>query len=272
METPPAPSSMVEKPNNMKFTNEYNLNFDNTDYLLKLGTIPISIEELIIFVQENNDINAFYYQGSFSLEKLQNMNKFFRQFDSIDEIINMLKEIIEEKKISIKKINNDLAFALKIKKLGKGEEEINILLTKTNISNQKIIENLISHINDMKLEINKLKNEISNNKISKKYIPKFENGWNNFYQTYEPLTIYKNQFGEVKFQGLILGDFSKKIFTLEEELRPKERLLFTVCANDTFQRVDILPNGNVCLSIGGTEGINGSGWLSLSGISYYISK
>lgn len=124
----------------------------------------------------------------------------------------------------------------------------------------------------MKSEINKLKNEISNIKNSKKFIPNLENGWSNFYESYEPLTIYKNQFGEVKFQGLIKGDFSKKIFTLEEELRPKERLIFTVCGNDAFKRLDILSNGNVFLSNSGIEGINGSGWLSLSGISYNISK
>ena len=272
METPPAPSLTVEKPNNMKFVNEYNLNFDNISYLLKLGIIPLTIEELIIFAQENNDINSFCYQNSFSLEKIQNMNKIFKQFDSIKEIINILKEIIEDKKISIKKINNDLNVIFKVKKPGKGEEEIIFCLTKTKFSVEKIIENLISHINDMKLEINKLKSEISNNGKSKIFLPKLENGWKNFYQTYEPLTIYKNQFGEVKFQGLIHGDFSKKIFTLEEELRPKERLVFTVCANDAFHRVDILSNGNVCLSIGGTEGINSSGWISLNGISYNISK
>ena len=272
METQPAPCFTAEKPNIIKFINEYNLNFDSTGYLLKLGTTQITIEELIIFIQENDNINSFCYQSFFSLEKLQKMNKCFRQFDSIEQIIDTLNEIIAEKKISIKKINNDLIVTFNLKKPGKGEEEIHFCLTKTNISVEKIIENLISHINDMKSEINKLKNEISNIKNSKKFIPNLENGWSNFYESYEPLTIYKNQLGEVKFQGLIKGDFSKKIFTLEEELRPKERLIFTVCGNDAFKRLDILSNGNVFLSIGGSEGINESGWLSLSGISYNISK
>ena len=161
----------------------------------------------------------------------------------------------------------------KLKKPGKGEEEIHFCLNKTNLSAEKIIENLINHINDMKSEINELRSEITNMKNIKKFIPNFENGWSNFYQTYEPLTIYKNQSGEVKFQGLIVGDFSKKLFTLEEEIRPKERIIFTVCGNDSLKRLDILSNGNVYLSKGGTEGIpNETGWLSLSGISYNISK
>ena len=100
METP-APLSFVEdkpKPKDITFINEYNLNFDNVGYLLKVGIIPIRIKELIIFIKENNQVNSFCYQSSFSLETLQKMNKSFRQFDSIEEIIDILKEIINEKK------------------------------------------------------------------------------------------------------------------------------------------------------------------------------
>lgn len=270
METP-APLSFVEdkpKPKDITFINEYNLNFDNVGYLLKVGIIPIRIEELILFVKETNQINSFCYQSSYSLESLQKMNKSFRQFDSIEEVIDILKEIINEKKISLKKINKDLEIIFKLKKPGKGEEEIHFCLNKTNLSVEKIIENLINHINDMKLEINGLRTEISNMKNIKKFIPKFENGWNNFYQTYEPLTIYKNPSGEVKFQGLIIGDYSKILFTLEEEIRPKERLIFTVLGNGSLIRLDILSNGNVFLTRGGIS--NETGWVSLSGISYNV--
>lgn len=273
METAAPLSFMEEKPKDIKFINEYNLNFDNIGYLLKLGIVPIKIEELFIFVKEIDQINSFCYQSSFSLETLQKMNKSFRQFDSIEEIIDILKEIINEKKISFKKANKDLDIIFKFKKPGKGEEEIQFCLNKTNISVEKTIENLISHINNMKLEIKELKTEITNMKNNKVFIPVFENGWSNFHQTYEPLKIYKNQSGEVKFQGLIIGDFSKKLFTLEEEIRPKERLIFTICGNDSLKRLDILSNGNVYLSKGGSEGINNEyGWITLSGISYNVSK
>ena len=236
--------------------------------------MPIKKEELIIFVKEINNLNSFCYKSSFSLETLQKMNKSFRQFDSIEEVIDILKEIITEKKISIKKIKLDLDIIFKLKRPGKGEEEIHFFLNKTNLPTEKIIENLINKINSMKLEINELKSEITNMKNIKKFIPKFENGWRNYYDVWEPLSIYKNQFGEVKFQGLIIGDFSKQLFTIEEEIRPKGRLIFPVCANsESFRRLDILSNGNVYLSKSGSEGIpNESGWLSLSGISYNTAK
>ena len=75
------------------------------------------------------------------------MNKIFWQFDTIDETIDALKEIISNKKISIKKENNELSIIFKFIKLGKGEEEVIFSLKKNNIENEKIIENLISNIN-----------------------------------------------------------------------------------------------------------------------------
>ena len=58
---------------------------------------------LIIFVKEENVISSGYYQESFSLDNLQKLSKCFRIFDTIDETIDCLKEVIEAQKISIKK-------------------------------------------------------------------------------------------------------------------------------------------------------------------------
>lgn len=234
-----------------------------------MGNITNKIEELLLFVNEENKLNLGYYQETFFLEKLQKTNKCFKQFDSIDEIIIALKEIISEKKVSIQKRNNNLIIIFKVNKLGKGEEDIKFILSNKRFSNETIIENSINHINNIEVEIDKLKKEKINGHV-KKFIPKFENGWKNFDDTYEKLTIYKSPLNEIKFQGLICGDFSKKIFTLEKELIPQERLVFTICANDKFNRLDICPNGDVFLSNSGSVGIGGQGWLSLSGISYYI--
>ena len=173
MNTPapiPKPTINNEK-KDIIFINEYQLNFENIVYLLKIGKIENEIEEIIIFVKIENNIDTVYYQNTFSLESLQKMNKIFRQFDTIDETIDALKDIISDKNIIIKKENDELLIKFKFKKLGKGEEEINFILTKNNIENGKIIENLISNINNLKLEIEKLKNE--NSKKFKKYYPVF---------------------------------------------------------------------------------------------------
>ena len=54
-----------------------------------------------------NIISSEYYQNSFTLQQLQQINKCFRLFDTIDETIENFKDIISDKKILIKKIMMD---------------------------------------------------------------------------------------------------------------------------------------------------------------------
>jgi len=286
MNTPapvPKPTINSEK-KDIKYIQEYELNFDNIIYLLKIGKIVNEIEELIFFVEIKNSIEVLYYQIIFSLENLQKMNKIFRQFDTIDEIIDTLKEIISDKNIIIKKENDELLIKFKFKKLGKGEEEIIFKLEKNNLENGKIIENLISNINNLKLEIKnlttninnlkleiyKLKNENDSKKIIK-YQPVLENGWINDPWIPHEFFVFKNN-DQVSFQGVVVGDWSKKIFTLPPEFRTKYRLCFPVLAAQAFNRVDILTNGDVYMSSHASLGINGNGWVNFSGITYNIIK
>ena len=255
----------------IKFIGEHKLILDNKNYVLKFGKIENKIEELIIFAKDGNSIDTCYYQRCFSIENLQKVNKVFRQYDTIDESIDALKDIISHKKISIKKENNELHIILKYLKLGKGEEEIIFILKKNNIESGKIIENLISNIDNLKLEIEKLKKEISEKKLIK-YYPVLENGWIVDPNIVQELKVCKNSDGQVTFQGAVTGDWSKKIFTLEKEFRTKYRLTFPVIANQAFNRVDILPNGDVYMSFHASLGVQGSGWVNLSGITYYISN
>ena len=264
----PKPTVNNEK-KEIKFINEYQLNFENIFYLLKIGKIENEIEEIIIFVKIENYIDTVYYQNTFSLESLQKMNKIFRQFDTIDETIDALQDIISEKNIIIKKENDELLIKFKFKKLGKGEEELIFKLTKNNIENGKIIENLISNINGLKLEIEKLKKEINSPKI-KKYKPVLENGWIVDPDTPQEFMVFKNNDGQVSIQGAVTGDWSKKIFTLEKEYRTKFRLTFAIIAAQAFNRVDILPNGDVYMSCHASLGIKGYGWVNFSGITYYV--
>jgi len=264
----PKPTVNNEK-KEIKFINEYQLNFENIFYLLKIGKIENEIEEIIIFVKIENNIDTVYYQNTFSLESLQKMNKIFRQFDTIDETIDALKDIISDKNIIIKKENDELLIKFKFKKLGKGEEELIFKLTKNNIENGKIIENLISNINGLKLEIEKLKKEINFPKI-KKYKPVLENGWIVDPDTPQEFMVFKNNDGQVSIQGAVTGDWSKKIFTLEKEYRTKFRLTFAIIAAQAFNRVDILPNGDVYMSCHASLGIKGYGWVNFSGITYYV--
>ena len=162
-----APTVKCEKDNkNIDFKFEKKLLLENVNYLIKFGKFKSEQEELIIFVKEENVISSGYYQESFSLENLQKLSKCFRIFDTIDETIDCLKEVIEAQKISIKKDLDVLNSMVKLNKAGKGEEEVNLKLTKNSLSTGKIVETLIEQINEMKKEIKENKEEIK--KINEK--------------------------------------------------------------------------------------------------------
>ena len=151
---------------NIDFILEKFLLLENVNYLIKFGKFKSKQEELIIFVKEENIISSGYYQESFSLDNLQKLSKCFRFFDTIDETIDGLKEVIEDNKISIKKDLDVLNFMVKLNRGGKGEEEVNLKLTKNSLSTGKIVESLIEQINEMKKEIKENKEEIK--KINEK--------------------------------------------------------------------------------------------------------
>ena len=156
-----APTCKPEKENrNIDFKYEKKLLLENVNYLIKFGKLKDKEEELIIFVKEENVISSGYYQESFTLDNLQKLSRWFRMFDTIEETIDALKDVIEENKITIKKDLDILNFMVKLNKAGKGEEEVNLKLSKNSLSIGKIVEGLIDQINEMKKEIKQNKEEI----------------------------------------------------------------------------------------------------------------
>ena len=122
MEKPSAPTPEFSRDtNDIKFTKEYQLNINKINYLIKIGITES--KELAIFAKEES-INEYYYQNCFSLEYFRNKNKMFKLFDKIEEIIDIFKDIISNKTLTIKKEegNKELSIILRIKILGKAEE------------------------------------------------------------------------------------------------------------------------------------------------------
>ena len=141
MEAPPYKQEKDNK--NIDFKYEKKLLLENINYLIKFVKLKDKEEELIIFVKEENVISSEYYQESFTLDNLQKLSKCFRFFDTIEETIDALKDVIEDNKISIKKDIGILNFVVKLNRGGKGEEEIDLKLSKNSLFTGKIIEGLI---------------------------------------------------------------------------------------------------------------------------------
>ena len=164
-----APTCKPEKDydsENIDYKYEKNLLLENINYLIKFGKMEDEEEELVIFVKEENNVLSGYYQESFTLDSLQKLSKYFRLFDTIDETIDTLKDVIEANKISIKIDSDILNFIVKFNKAEKGEEEVNLKLYNNSLSTDKIFEGLIDQIEEMKKEIKQNKEEIK--KIKKK--------------------------------------------------------------------------------------------------------
>ena len=136
-----------------------------------------SFNELVISLKDLDPTNipSFTYQGKFTLEDLTNKSKTFKIFDSVTEIPETLKELLEKGKYKLNKTNEVLNLKLTLMNVYK-EEEIDLKLYRVVMDNDSIIEELsegISKMNKKVMEYAKLYNEMKKlHNESKKEIEK----------------------------------------------------------------------------------------------------
>ena len=143
-----------------KLEKEYNLEFDESKIVLKMR---LSESLINISVQYNNDLVPYQYENSFNMKNLIKINKCFLMHESIDEIMNIFTFLIENKKFTFSKINeNEISLNLKVQIFIK-EEVIGLSLYKIdNMKKDDIINNLINvvkHLTKRVEELEKWKNE-----------------------------------------------------------------------------------------------------------------
>jgi hypothetical protein len=80
-----------QKKNKLKITE--NLFYNNQNYNLKI--LKSDDNQNLIMKIESNDIenSDYYYQINYKLQDLYSLNKFFRQFDTIDEIFEYFNDL-----------------------------------------------------------------------------------------------------------------------------------------------------------------------------------
>ena len=150
---------------------EFKLSNEKVEYIVEIGKLS-STENLGIKLKENISSVKVYYSNIFNLEELRNIHKSFRVFDNINEAVTNIQVIFEEKKVNIKKENDNIFLILKIPKIGRGEDLISIELNKKSLSLQELNENLSKEVSELKNKIEDLdkehKNEINElkNKIT----------------------------------------------------------------------------------------------------------
>jgi len=192
-----------------KIIKSYEINISNNLYLLKICKPNDNKNETIIFLcqkinnNEKNDINnininninniennksdnddekTIYYEGKYNLEKLILNNKFFKIFDTIDEVIKEIIDLFDDNQKEYIEIAFDddsykkLLLKIKFPFIGNKNKEIILELSCQGINDKNInlyfykeIQLLQKSDNLIEKEIEDLKkqNEIINNRLFK---------------------------------------------------------------------------------------------------------
>ena len=129
--------------------------------------LTISYNENIIFfeIEENDAFPKKIFSLYQSLKELANSDKYFRQFDNLEEVFNAFKILILNNNLYILK-NGDNLMQVKFGNLNK-DIIINIPYKEKDLKSE--VNSLISYIISLKNKVEKLENEIISNKN------KFEN-------------------------------------------------------------------------------------------------
>ena len=130
-------------------------------YLIKLGE-KNNKESIIIQVHQKEHIINYFYQTEKNLDDFQNLSKGFKMCETLDEIYEVILEIFDSKKFSIRKDKekNNINLYLKIFLLGGKTQEIKLDLTKKESNINEINDELCNKVNILEKEIKEIKNEI----------------------------------------------------------------------------------------------------------------
>ena len=169
-----APNVLENKPekNNIKFdvTESFEITFNKKRFVL-----TISYNENLIFldIEEKDVIIKEEYNIYLSLEQLGKINKYFKQFDTLKEVFDSLKFIIQNKSMTITKEENTMK--IKIINPGNGKEFfINIPLKKKDLKAE--IDSIIPYVSSLNAKIQILENKVNDleKKLNEFYIYKSE--------------------------------------------------------------------------------------------------
>ena len=160
---------MEAQPIILKETPKNEIKYDKTETfeIEKNYTLKISYNEKIIFfeIDEKDKFPKKDYNIFLNLEELGNINRYFYQFESLKEVYDTLKKLIEQNSLSI--IKEDKLMKIKIKNpINDKVIHINVPLKEKDLKNE--FESIISYISSLNNRITEL--EIKVNKLEE-YIP-----------------------------------------------------------------------------------------------------
>ena len=164
---PITPSSSKKK--------EFPVSIGNINYIL---SFLYSGEQIKLMMQNQTDPNSGKFESIFSFDQLNKVSKWFKIFDSLEEVYEDMIKLMEKKQIQINMEQNcmNLVFNINMEKI----KEFNISLEPKELTKDEIINNLVKKNNELQIEVNNLKKIVGSleerfNSLEKKLLKNKEN-------------------------------------------------------------------------------------------------
>ena len=141
-----------------KYSKDFILNLNEKDFIVKLSLSDI----ITINIQEKSNINSNIYYKEITLEGFHELNKLFRQYDTLEECYNCLLRLFDKHKASIFNKEENMMIKLQINSLFGDYEEIILYLDKKVINNPENKDILVQEINELKTKIKLLEEDSKN--------------------------------------------------------------------------------------------------------------
>ena len=154
-----SPPNALENKIKFSSTETFNIQINEQKYKLK-----ISYNEKIMFfeIDEENVFQRKEFNLYQSLEELIKIDKYFRQFDNLNEVFNSIKILILNKNLTI--IKEDKLMKIKINNPTLNKEFfINIPLKEKDLKSE--IDSLVPYVISLNVKINNLEKTIKEIKI-----------------------------------------------------------------------------------------------------------
>jgi len=166
----------------------FTISIGNVNYQLNFNNKPNIIQ---FFCKTKTDHNAYFYEGSFTMEDLKNVNPFFSVMDGLEDAYDYFYEIFNKGDFEIKIDDNYIHFIISVS-FGKKKKEIKISLIKvmlqvSSADNKDEMIKTIQNLSEMLIESNK-----KNNILEKK----FQDLQNKIIHIIETLEIQKEQINK----------------------------------------------------------------------------
>jgi hypothetical protein len=136
------------------------------DFQISLGLDNANLSiccsnESIIFILNHKSKNdeCLKFERSFKFEELNKISKWFKIFDSLEEVYEDIIKLMENKQVNINLEENiaKLVFNINMEKI----KEFDIVLAKKELTKDELINNLISENKELKIKVNNLEKRIN---------------------------------------------------------------------------------------------------------------